>query len=310
MKLLIAYDGSECSDAAIVDLRRAGLPTVAEALILSVQEACSPVAAGHYSGEASESGACLSEVLEREAADAGQSREACAFAALAADRLRGDFPGWRISTEAWVDQAASAIIRESHAWRPDLIVVGSHGRTGLSRLVLGSVSEHVTHQVDCSVRIGRHHLHCQQRAIRLLIGVDGSENARAAVKAVAARNWPAGAEARVVGVLDSRIQIAAATTLEGTIPVAIEDEARRRMSGAVHEAAQELKKSGLLVTHQVLAGRPSDVLIAEADKWGADCIFLGARRLSGLERILLGSVSSCVAAHAPCSVEIVRSNSR
>jgi nucleotide-binding universal stress UspA family protein len=308
MKLLIAYDGSECSDAAIVDLRRAGLPAVAEARVLSVADTSPALATVPFQAWEAGADAYLPEIIEREALEGDQPREARAYAEQAAELLHADFPGWHISTEAWVDDAAAAIVRETHAWKPDIIVVGCHGRTGISRFVLGSVSQHVTHQVACSVRIGRHHLHSQERSIRLLIGVDGSDNARTAVKAVAARNWPAGTEARVVGVLDSRIQVAAATTLEGTIPVIFEEESRRRLSGAVHEAVQELKKSGLVATLQVLGGKPSDVLLTEADKWAADCVFLGARRLSGLERILLGSVSSCVAAHAHCSVEIVRAN--
>ena len=45
---------------------------------------------------------------------------------------------------------------------------------------------------------------------------------------------------------------------------------------------------------------------AEAEKWGADCIFVGARGLNGLERLLLGSVSTAVASYAHCSVEVVR----
>jgi nucleotide-binding universal stress UspA family protein len=305
MKILIAYDGSECSDAAIVDLRRAGLPSVAEALVLSVQELPSPVAAP-FCTWAPGWGAYLPEALEREASNDDESHEARVNAAKAADRLRADFPGWHVATEAWIDQAASAIMRETHAWKPDLIVVGCHGRSAFSRLVLGSVSQQVTHHADCSVRIGRHHLHSQQRAIRLLIGVDGSHNAKIAVKAVAARNWPAGTEARVVDVLDSRIRIAAASTPQGAIPVDFEEESRRRMSNAVHEAAHELGKHGLLVTHQVLAGKPSDVLLAEADQWAADCIFLGAKRTTGIERLLLGSASSAIALHAHCSVEIVR----
>jgi hypothetical protein len=45
MRIFIAYDGTECSDAAIVDLRRAGLPAVAEAMVLSVAEMVPQVAA-------------------------------------------------------------------------------------------------------------------------------------------------------------------------------------------------------------------------------------------------------------------------
>jgi nucleotide-binding universal stress UspA family protein len=48
------------------------------------------------------------------------------------------------------------------------------------------------------------------------------------------------------------------------------------------------------------------VILDEAEKWGADLIVLGPRRMSGIERILLGSVSQAVATHAQCSVKIAR----
>jgi nucleotide-binding universal stress UspA family protein len=47
------------------------------------------------------------------------------------------------------------------------------------------------------------------------------------------------------------------------------------------------------------------LLIAEAESWGADCIFVGARGMGRIGRFLLGSVSSAVAARAHCSVEVV-----
>ena len=46
-----------------------------------------------------------------------------------------------------------------------------------------------------------------------------------------------------------------------------------------------------------------------AERWGADCVFAGAKGLSRLERFLVGSVSTAVAARAPCSVEVVRAAS-
>jgi nucleotide-binding universal stress UspA family protein len=198
MKILIAYDGSVCSDAAIVDLRRAGLPSTADVLVLSVAEMSPLVAAVPYGALVVGPGAFLQESGENQGPNGHHVQEAQALADQAAERLRADFPDWNIKTEAWVDAARPAIIRKAHAWNPDLVVVGSHGHAGISRFDLGSVSQHVLHHVDCSVRISRHRLHSQERATRVLIGVDGSSDARTAVAAVAARNWPAGAEARVV----------------------------------------------------------------------------------------------------------------
>ena len=306
MKILIASDGSECSDAAIIDLRRAGLPAAAEALVFSVAQISPQVEMVPSGVEMAGPGMIFPQQWESKELIDHQLKQAQSFAAEAAGRLRLDFPGWHINTESWADAAWPAIVRQAHAWNPDLIVVGSHGRSGLNRLVIGSVSERVLHHVKCSVRISRHHLHLPERAIRVLVGVDGSDNARTAVQAVAARNWPPGTEARAVGVLDARIPIAAATTLEGCIPSAMEDEYRRRMSEAVHEAAEVLAKPGLVASHQVLFGEPGKVLLEEAEKWAADSVFVGARGLNILERFLLGSVSTAVASHARCSVEVVR----
>jgi nucleotide-binding universal stress UspA family protein len=62
----------------------------------------------------------------------------------------------------------------------------------------------------------------------------------------------------------------------------------------------------LSVTTAVLEGDPKRVLPAEADRFAADCIFLGAQGHGRVQRILLGSVSAAVAGRAHCSVEVVR----
>jgi nucleotide-binding universal stress UspA family protein len=53
--------------------------------------------------------------------------------------------------------ARSAILDEADSWGADLIVVGSHGRTGLKRLVLGSVAAAVVAHAHCSVEVVRRH---------------------------------------------------------------------------------------------------------------------------------------------------------
>jgi nucleotide-binding universal stress UspA family protein len=306
MKILIGYDGSECSDAAIVNLRRAGLPAEAEALVMSVADAAPHGAAIPYSATVVGPGMMFPDNPQIGQAGADHLQEAQDFAAQGAERLRADFPGWKISTEAWVDSPGAAIIRKAHAWNPDLIVLGCHGRHGLSRLVLGSVSANVLNHVACSVRISRHRLHAQDRPVRLLIGVDGSNCSKVAIRAVSRRNWPKGTETQIIGVRDSRIEIAAGGAPESYIPPETEEEARRRLFEAVHEAKEELAKAGLPTTYEVVSGIPCETLLAEAERWGADSIFVGARGLNRLERMFLGSVSTAVASHARCSVEVVR----
>jgi nucleotide-binding universal stress UspA family protein len=78
----------------------------------------------------------------------------------------------------------------------------------------------------------------------------------------------------------------------------------------VESAAQKIKRVGLKVSTPLKNGDPKQVLVDEATAWQADCIFLGDRGLSPIERVTLGSVSSAVAARAPCSVEVVKSGGK
>jgi nucleotide-binding universal stress UspA family protein len=59
------------------------------------------------------------------------------------------------------------------------------------------------------------------------------------------------------------------------------------------------------IESDVLSGSPKQVIVAEADRWHADLIVVGAHGHSTFER-LFGTVAESVVAHAPCSVEIVR----
>jgi nucleotide-binding universal stress UspA family protein len=71
-------------------------------------------------------------------------------------------------------------------------------------------------------------------------------------------------------------------------------------------AAGKLEAAGLKVSSLVASGDPKQILVEEAESCGADCIFVGARGHRGLQRLLLGSVATAVAARAGCTVEVVR----
>lgn len=200
---------------------------------------------------------------------------------------------------------ALALIQRAHAWRADLVVVGSHGRSMLGRVMLGSVSQNTLSHAGCSVRVGR----CRDGAtqdgpVRLILGTDGSSDADAAVRVLRSREWPAGSEVRVVMAADLKLLSAASGF--GGIRREEDPGGLGWVRHTVDQAADYLRRPGLEATPVVLDGDPKRVLVAEAERFGADCVFLGARGHSRLERFLLGSVSSAVAARAHCSVEVVR----
>lgn len=76
--------------------------------------------------------------------------------------------------------------------------------------------------------------------------------------------------------------------------------------GVLARESRVLEEAGVEVETHANEGDPADVIIRVAQEVGADLIVVGARGLSGLQRFLLGSVSSKLSHHAPVSVMVVR----
>lgn len=287
MKILFAYDGSECADAAIEDLRRAGLPDDAQIAVLSVAEHWLPPPSSL-------------EFL----AEVDKVKEFRALAERAAIRLHEVNPRWEIKTESPIGSPASLIIEKADEWKPDLIVIGSHGRTALGRFFFGSVSQKVLHEAHGSVRIARGRVEEPGTPVRLVIGIDGSKYANSAVAAVAQRTWPEGTEVRLVNGM-WKIPAATANHMLGEIAAWVARE-NARVKEAMDAAFARLKAAGLNASVVLKDEEPRQLLVSEAESWGADAIFVGSKGMSKVERFLIGSVSSAIATRAHCSVEVVR----
>jgi nucleotide-binding universal stress UspA family protein len=135
--------------------------------------------------------------------------------------------------------------------------------------------------------------------MKILLAVDGSHFSLAAADAVALRPWPPGSVVRIVYVSESpgapvEVNPARIGPLFPRVPYAIE-KALGRFEG------RQIKLEA-----KILHGQPRAAIPGEAREWGADLIVVGSHGLSGIERLLLGSVSLAVAEHSHCSVEIVR----
>jgi nucleotide-binding universal stress UspA family protein len=296
MKILIAYDGSECAESAIDDLKRAGLPLRAEAIVLTIAEELfpAPTSIGGVETTFAES------LLEKE-------KDSLALARRARSRIHQLFPGWEIQAEAGLGSPGREIIAKADEWLPDLIVVGSHGRTALGQMFFGSVSQKVVNEARCSVRVARGRIVEPDMPARLIVGIDGSEEADAAVEEIASRDWPDGSEVRIV---NSAWTIPPASD-PGTAVNFAEWIAREteRVKAAAEGAAEKLGSVGLKVSIVVKDQEPKALLCSEAEDLMADCIFVGSRGMGRLDRFLLGSVSLGVATRAHCSVEVVRKES-
>ena len=311
MKLLLAYDGSKCAESALDDLTRAGLPERCEAVVISVAEGWLH---SYDRVRDNGTGTNLLSSIERSIQkhhedDRKLVAEAQTFASHAKQRLHRAFPKWTVSAESTYGSPAWEILSRADKLNADLIVVGSHGRSSISRLFLGSISQKVLSEAKCSVRVARGRIEVDPAPIRLIIGFDGSPGAHVAVDAVMTRTWEPFSEVRLIVATEQLEPLSIGRFVRPVTRFVgeVNSSERYRLESLAEEALGRLKTQGMSGTAVFRAGNPKQVLVEEAEHWNADCIFVGANSFgSQFERFLLGSTSAAVAARGHCSVEVTR----
>jgi nucleotide-binding universal stress UspA family protein len=149
MRILLAVDASKFSEAAVLAVQaRAQLPGTE----VQVVHVMMPPALLIPSLVA-DSALGLWTAPELQALWQAQRQQAEALVARVAQTLRKS--GLTVTTSVEEGDPKSTIVDLAAAWRADLIVVGSHGRTGLDRFLLGSVAEAIARHAPCSVEIVR-----------------------------------------------------------------------------------------------------------------------------------------------------------
>jgi nucleotide-binding universal stress UspA family protein len=143
MKILLAIDDSRFSQAAAQGLVARVRPENTEVHVLHVIE---PVPV-YVSGEMGVSIPDLGAAQEARVKDGKELVERAAQSLRAA--------GFKVSTAVLEGNPKTEILDRAARWHADLIVLGSHGRRGLDRFLLGSVSEAVARHASCSVEIVR-----------------------------------------------------------------------------------------------------------------------------------------------------------
>ena len=142
--------------------------------------------------------------------------------------------------------------------------------------------------------------------MNILIAIDGSPCSDVVIGEVGRRPWPAGSVLKVITV-DPPLE---PSLLRGS-PSVLDDLVKQKRADAVkrlNDAARTLERnvSGATVLPQLLEGRPREVILDEAERWGADLIVVGSHGYGAFRRFFLGSISMTVAMNATCSVLIVR----
>jgi nucleotide-binding universal stress UspA family protein len=149
----------------------------------------------------------------------------------------------------------------------------------------------------------------EECVMKVLLPIDGSAFSEAAIEEVANRPWPQGSEVRIVTAAEIPVMIGLEPWAAAPIYFEqLEGAVRDSSTALVENAITKLKSRGtpLRISCAVLEGSPREMIVEEADRWGADLIVMGSRGLGTWSRLVLGSVSNAVVHHARCSVEIVR----
>jgi nucleotide-binding universal stress UspA family protein len=140
MKILVGVDESKFSEGALSAIVAQIRPQGAEVRLLHVLQpiaiSAPPQMAPNYAPEMEDQGKQARELVER-----------------AAKALRT--AGFKAETRVEKGDVRLKIIDSAAEWDADLIVIGSHGRSGIPRLLLGSVADFVARNAPCSVEIVR-----------------------------------------------------------------------------------------------------------------------------------------------------------
>jgi nucleotide-binding universal stress UspA family protein len=202
--------------------------------------------------------------------------------------------------EIFVDQGIdyAEIVRRAEVWKADVVVVGTHGHSGLGR-VLGGVAERVVRHVHCRVLVAR------ATAVRgcVLAATDFSEPSLPAVIAAVEEARRRGVPLKVAHAVDYP-QPGAFDLLGIAMPIPIDPSSFR--DAARHRFATVMRSAGVEAERLIVDGPAAAAIVAEAERVGAELIVIGSHGAAGFARLLLGSVAEEILRSATCSVLVVR----
>jgi nucleotide-binding universal stress UspA family protein len=192
----------------------------------------------------------------------------------------------------------------------DLIVMGTRGMGGFKRAALGSVSSAVTSHAPCSTLVVRQAKATKETIRRILVAVDGSENAQRALEAAVDM-----AKRLKAVLLIAHVVFVPALSwtlgLPGVMVPAdkIEDDAEKAGRQLLAKAVKFAKEAGIANPQEEILTKlasPAMGIVELAKKGDADLVVVGTKGLGGFKRLLIGSVANSVLHYAERSVLVVK----
>jgi len=177
------------------------------------------------------------------------------------------------------------IIDEAAKNQVNMIIVGTHGRTGLKRLMMGSVTAKVIGHSTCNVLVVP--VTAKVECKNILIATDGSRYSDAAAIEAIGVSKRCGSSLIVISVATS-------------------DEEIKSAEDNVKKVVELAEKEGIKTDGLAVKGIPYEAIVDASKRKGADLIVVGSHGRTGLERLLMGSVTERVIGHCESAVLVVK----
>lgn len=266
--LLIAVDGSKFSEGAI---------RVAQAMAKKCQSELMVMSIGLVDPQYS----TLVPNLEDEAEKLARANVDAALAAM---------PGQAATSVVRLGaDPAEIIVAAAEDLRADVIVMGRRGKRGLAFWKLGHATAKVIGNAPCPVLMVPTHAGMWEK--RILVATDGSRYGELAAVT-------AGKIAEICGL---------PLTAVSAVLESHSAERRAQAQAAIDTVVDAMGKVGVNVNGRVADGRPDKAILDAAQRDTADLIVMGSHGRTGLDKVLMGSVSEKVLNQADCAVLVVKS---
>ena len=308
MRILLAIDQSKDSKFAIQLLQKLKWPAGSILIML------------HVTTIDEEKAAASSSRLHKKKLDDSGKPPLPVFSEL--QRLEKQFASETLQVQSMVvsgvpGQEIMSVIQKK---KIDMAILGSRGLSRISGLLLGSVSEWVLNDSSCSVLIGRPTARKTKpsASLNLVLATDGSRDAWEAVDALKSFEFSVETTVTLLHVVKKKIYetgqvVGSAGKSRTEFAKLAKDLCGDRGSAGVRllkETRDALSSTALNIQERLAFGHEAQEILKAARLQKADLVIVGSKGLTGLRRLLMGSVAHTVSHHAPCSVLVVRSSKK
>jgi nucleotide-binding universal stress UspA family protein len=197
-----------------------------------------------------------------------------------------------------------SVVEEAKKNHCDMIIMGRRGRTGLKRLLMGSVTAKVIGHSPCNVLVVPRAAKIDFR--KILVATDGSQFSASAASEAVAIAKRCDIPLVVISVVPSEeaspFDIVHSEMQHGLVAQKELEQAQRN----ARELSEAAEKGGVRAESVVVGGRPYEAIVDTAKEKMVDLIVVGSHGRTGMERLLMGSVTERVVGHAECAVLVVK----